>query len=161
MRRTISLLIVLTMAMLANAATSFAQSGSSAESTGPLSVEHRALSSTWTGRWVGGGFVFKARLFLRVSRDDQAEGHIVWTVVSAPQHSTEYRKKIGFKGTEHIRGHYDPATNLLSIKGVRKDDPDNVIGLDTYRLVLTRDHDMLVGVSSHRGKWDASIALQR
>jgi hypothetical protein len=161
MGRIVTLLIALTMSVLAGPATSLAQSGNSAASTDPTPEERSALNRTWTGNWIGGGFVFKAQLVLKVSRDDQAEGHIVWTVISAPRHRTKYRKKIGRKGTEHIRGHYDPATNLLSIKGVRKDDPNNVIGLDAYRLVLAPNHAMLVGVSSHKGQWDASIVLRR
>ncbi|MFT5510406.1 MAG: hypothetical protein ACI89J_003500 [Hyphomicrobiaceae bacterium] len=161
MRWVTKVFISLLVCMTIQSSTLHAQSGMGVAPASDAKGERAALNSRWTGRWLGGGFVFDAELFLKVSKNNRASGHIAWTAVSAPPERRDYQNKIGLKGNEYVSGHYDPATRLVSLEGIRKDDPNNVIGLDKYRMVLTRNNKGLAGVSWSRGKWNSSIALQR
>ncbi|MEQ8827021.1 MAG: hypothetical protein RIC82_04500, partial [Parvibaculum sp.] len=103
----------------------------------------------------------EAELKLDVDERNQVEGEILWTVLSSPATRPEYLDKLGTQGIEFIKGTYDPESNLLAVKGIRKDDPNGILGLDNYLIVLSEDRQRLVGGTDSHGDWEAAITLLR
>ena len=68
---------------------------------------------------------------------------------------------MGLTAVEFVKGEYDPERGLLSLSGFRKRDPNSLIGLDQYELVLSEDRDSLAGFTRAWGKWDAIFSLER
>lgn len=124
-------------------------------------LEREALRQRWSGVWNGNGFTFEAELKLDIDDRNQVEGEILWTVLSSPITRPEYLRKLGTQGIEYVSGLYDPEVNLLAVKGVRKDDPHGILGLDSYLIVLSEDRQRLIGGTDAHGGWEAAITLLR
>src|SRR3970282_2048506 len=58
-------------------------------------------------------------------------------------------------------GRFGARCGLLSLDGWRKDDPDSILGLDTYRLVLTENGRALVGPTRSHGDWEGRFEATR
>ena len=67
--------------------------------------------------------------------------------------SAEEQGKLGLTGTEHITGSYDSDCGILTFEGYRLDDPNGILGLDKYRLVLDPDGMRVGGLTAHGGTW--------
>lgn len=101
-------------------------------------------TGTWTGTWAGGSSQFTAAMSLTES-NGTVSGRIVWTLVR-----TTNPKKIGKEGlsaTEYVQGTYDASTRMLKMHGVRKDDPNGLVILDTYNLSVSEDGRTIGGQS--------------
>lgn len=115
----------------------------------------------WTGDWSSPSGAY---LTIVVDLDDDGaggiSGRIEWTLRRTMR--PEKMNKIGMSATEYVSGRFDPVTNTLTMKGYRKDDPNNVLVMvDSYRLVLTEDSRHLNGAARNGGKWNAIIKLSR
>jgi hypothetical protein len=70
---------------------------------------------------------------------------------STPQEAKQ--SKIGLTAVEYIKGSYNPETRMLMMEGYRKDDPNDIISLDKYRLILSEDNRSLGGATWNHGRW--------
>ena len=118
------------------------------------------LSGQWQGQWTSpSGYLFTATLSLKVAADGAAEGQFIWTLKRSP--FPEEQRKLDMSATEFVSGKVDSAAGTVSLAGTRKDDPNDVIFTDRYRLVVGENGRTLGGVSRNLGDWDGLIFLQR
>ncbi|MFN0277892.1 MAG: hypothetical protein ACKVRN_04740 [Pyrinomonadaceae bacterium] len=113
-------------------------------------VDHSlSPAGTWNGDWSGrGGSYFTARVQLQET-NGRVEGQIVWTL----ERSTNPKKmyKAGSVATEYVRGTFDPTTRKVFLAGYRKDDPNDIVIYDNYRMLLSADNKNLTGKSKNNG----------
>ena len=121
----------------------------------PFGQDRAALEEPWFGTWDSGAFIYKAEMHLSVTEDNQVEGRIEWTLERSP--NPDDAPKIGLQGTEFVAGAYQPGPRLLSLEGYNKDDPNGILGLDTYRLLLSENREVLGGITANHGKWTATF----
>lgn len=113
----------------------------------------------WRGTWTGGaGAEFQAELNFTMDLQGRAQGQFTWMLVQSPRH--EDQAKIGLRGVEHVEGAFDIQTGVLTLRGVRTDDPHGVIGADVYRLIASPNGQYIVGMSQD-GDWRGRIELTR
>ena len=62
---------------------------------------------------------------------------------------------------EFVRGSYDPASRVLRLAGYRKDDPNSVIGLDRYHLVVADSGAIIGGITESNGTWQGVLSTSR
>jgi len=118
----------------------------------PLPSPAQSGPSKWSGQWTSPtGFLYLADVDLEIKPDGTAEAAITWMLAASPREGE--LKKLGAKGIEYVRGRYDKASGVLALEGYRKEDPSQVIGLDTYRLVIAENGKALAGVTSNHGDW--------
>lgn len=118
------------------------------------------LAGDWHGQWTSpSGSLFAATLSLKVAPDGIADGQFVWTLKRSPL--AEEQRKLGMSAIEFVSGKVDSAAGTVSLAGTRKDDPNDVIFTDRYRLVVGENGRTLGGVSRNLGDWDGLIFLQR
>ena len=118
----------------------------------PLAAPAQTGPSKWQGQWTSPtGFLYLAEVALEIRPDGTAEAAITWTLAASPRESE--LQKLGMKGIEYVRGRFDRASGVLALEGYRKEDPGQVIGLDTYRLVLAENSRALGGITSNHGDW--------
>ena len=121
--------------------------------------DRAALAGPWDGIWTGRGFRYQARMTLDVTASGAIEGAIEWTLLVSPRPNEA--GKIGMKGTEFVRGRFDAAASVLNFEGYRKDDPNVVLGLDKYRLVVSDQRKTMGGITSSGGAWNSKFYLSR
>jgi len=121
--------------------------------------DRAALAEPWRGSWIGGGFRYEATMSLRVGGSGDVEGSIHWTLRESPREPEA--SKIGMTGVEHVRGQFRADVGLLVLEGYRKDDPNSIIGLDKYRLVMSEVRKTMGGITHHHGPWDGRFFLMR
>lgn len=126
----------------------------------PHDADRALLASPWKGNWVSPkGFLYTANARLRVAQNFSVEGEISWVLERSPR--TEDKPKLGLGATEYVRGSYDPRARILRLEGYRKDDPNQVIGLDKYHLVVADSNQVLGGITWDHGSWQGLISLVR
>jgi hypothetical protein len=131
----------------------------------PLPAPQVVKSVDPAGRWKGGwstasGTTADIEFSLNETGGNQIEGQIRWTLRKTVR--PDKRDKVGLSAIEHIRGVYDPQTRLLTLKGYRKDDPDNVLVMvDDYRLTVSEDGRRITGRAKNGGKWNGVLSMDR
>ncbi|MBY0322560.1 MAG: hypothetical protein K2X72_27835 [Reyranella sp.] len=146
----VRLLAALTVLLLAVSA--------SAQTKPPLPVSD--LAGEWHGQWTApGGYLFTATLSLKVAPDGIADGQFVWTLKRSPL--AEEQRKLDMSAIEFVSGKVDSAAGTVTLAGTRKDDPNDVIFTDRYRMVVGENGRTLGGVSRNLGDWDGLVFLQR
>lgn len=79
-------------------------------------------------------------------------GEIYWTL---QRHMNPKKShKAGATATEYVQGVFNPATQTLKLSGYREDDPQNIIVLDKYTLVLAENNLSLSGISKTNGRFN-------
>lgn len=120
----------------------------------------RDLSGMWHGQWVSAaGYLYTTTLTLAALPDGRVEGHFAWVLKRSPR--ADEQAKLGMDATEFTTGRVDFAARTVSLNGTSKDDPNNVIGLDRYRLVVSDDLRTLGGITWNHGNWQGQILLSR
>lgn len=118
------------------------------------------LSGTWQGNWISPkGYVYATTLNLRVSSDGLASGSFAWVLKKSPR--ADEQAKLGMGATEYVTGRTNTTARTVTLAGTRKDDPDNVIGLDKYKLVISDDGRVMGGITWNHGDWQGQILLVR
>jgi hypothetical protein len=118
-----------------------------------------ALAGPWHGFWKSGRYLYEASMRLRLGPGGKVEGAIAWTLRASP-HPAE-QGKIGGKGTEHVRGKFNAEAGVLAFEGYRKDDPNKILGLDKYRLVVAENRRAMGGITWDHGRWTGEFFLKR
>ncbi len=57
--------------------------------------------------------------------------------------------KTGLTAIEYVQGTFDPASRMVRLRGVRKDDPNSLVILDRYALSLSEDGRTMSGRSKN------------
>ena len=118
------------------------------------------LSGTWRGEWISArGFLYATILNLRVSPDGLATGNFAWTLKTSPR--AEEQVKLGMGATEYVSGRTNTTARTVTLAGTRKDDPNEVIGLDRYKMVVSDDGRVMGGITWNHGDWLGQIILRR
>jgi hypothetical protein len=119
------------------------------------------IEGRWAGFWVSysvesQGFLYEAALTLAGAADNSVEGQIRWTLRNSPRASEQ--AKVGLSAVEFVRGSYDPGSRVLRLAGYRKDDPNGVISLDRYHLVLSDNGNVIGGITESHGSWQGVLS---
>lgn len=116
----------------------------------------------WRGVWTtdaNPGYEYQAELNFTLENSGRVTGQIRWMLVRSPR--PEEQSKIGLRAIEFVEGAFDPATGSLTLHGVRTDDPNGIIGPDTYRLAVSPNGQYIAGVTDNNGTWQGRIELTR
>ena len=115
----------------------------------------------WEGVWVNGdrSYEYGAELDFTVENSGRVEGQIRWTLRRAPH--PEEQSKIGMQAVEYVEGALDLDAGSLTLHGTRKDDPHEIIGIDTYRLAVSPNGQYIAGITNENGTWQGRIDLTR
>lgn len=117
-------------------------------------------AGTWQGAWISqSGFLYVAKMRIQTVSDGKFEGQIDWTLRKSPR--PEEQTKLGMTGIEFVRGAYDPVSRVLSFEGYAKTDPDLILGLDKYRLLLAENGKALGGLTWNNGSWQGQFIATR
>jgi len=122
-------------------------------------TDRAALAGPWQGFWSSDTHEYAASIMLNVAENGQVDGTINWTLRKSPR--PEYQAKIGQTGVEHVRGTFRTDASLLAIDGYRLDDPNKILGMDKYRLVLSESRKTLGGITWDHGSWAGRFFLKR
>jgi len=130
-------------------------SSSAQESDASLPVR-----GTWSGQWSSPeGFTYLAEMHLEAASNGTIEGQINWTLVKSAR--AEEQSKLGLTGVEFVKGKYDPVSRVLAVDGYTKTDPNTILGLDKYRLILAENGAALGGITRNHGSWGGLLGLLR
>jgi hypothetical protein len=118
------------------------------------------VDGLWNGFWTtyepgSQGFVYEAAMTLRSEANNSVAGQINWALRRSGRSSED--AKVGKTATEFVRGSYEPASHVLRLEGYSKTDPDSVIGLDRYHLLLADNGNVLGGLTATGGTWRGSF----
>jgi hypothetical protein len=117
-----------------------------------------------SGRWIGewkdlDGWAFSLVMDLRLSGDTLVTGTIEWTLKLSPE--INMQKHIGHSAVEIVRGSFSSESSLVMIEGYEEHDPHGIIGLDGYKLILSRDGQELQGETEAHGTWAGRFSAQK
>ena len=122
--------------------------------TASFGQQVKQFNGTWTK--INTTYEFDFILTLRIDKANQVEGHFDWKVVKYDEHNNSskqyYENKIGMTAKEFVRGRYDTTNNELNLKGYKKEDPNNIIGLDIYTLKIDENGN-IGGTTNALGTW--------
>ena len=121
-------------------------------------------AGTWTGTWDSpNGSVYTAIVQLTVTPDGSLDGSIFWTLKDTRR--ADLQPKVGQTGTEYVHGTYDARCRVLAFAGYKLDDPQHILGMDHYELILAPNGAGLGGVTGNdQGKgdtWTGMLSLRR
>ncbi len=112
------------------------------------------LETTWQGDWKSrDGYHYVFAMQLSVADNDEATGEINWQLVATPPNS-HLAHRIGDSGVEYVSGRFDRAKRLATLSGYKVSDP-GLLALDTYRFQIKSDNISFIGMTKHRGQWEA------
>ena len=112
------------------------------------------LETTWQGTWKSrDGFNFGLAMQLNVAENGTADGEISWQLVEAPP-GNFLVPRVGDSAIEYVHGQYDRAHGLATLDGYKVSDP-TLLALDSYRFQIKPDKISFIGMSKHRGEWEA------
>ncbi|MCA8982756.1 MAG: hypothetical protein KDA76_03270 [Planctomycetaceae bacterium] len=128
------------------------------EPVAPLTTS--SLIGEWEGEWLSPrGYVFQTTLQLEVEEDGTTSGTFHWTLTASP--AGPLQSKVGQRGIEYAKGKFHPKTRTLELAGYEKEDPEEILGLDKYRLVVSDDAQVLGGITWNHGTWRGLLSLKR
>jgi hypothetical protein len=122
-------------------------------------ADRAALAGPWKGTWTGNRFGYKAVMTLAIGNDGSVEGSINWTLNAVPNSNEEHL--IGQSGVENVRGSYNPSAGVLSLAGYSKADPNGIVELDQYLLVVAPNRQTMGGLTGEHGAWSGQFYLSR
>jgi hypothetical protein len=96
---------------------------------------------------------------LAVGVDGTVDGSIKWTLRASPNERAS--QLIGQSGIENVRGTYYPDSGSLSLQGYSKADPNGVVELDQYLLVVSPTRMTMGGITGEHGAWNGQFFLAR
>jgi hypothetical protein len=123
-------------------------------------TEQAEMAGPWHGRWTAPeGWIYEAAISLRVNGTGATSGEINWTLRKTPRPAEQ--GKVGMTGVESVRGNYYANTGALILEGYEKNDPNGILGLDKYRLIVSENHRTMAGVTRHHNAWNSQFFLSR
>ena len=99
-------------------------------------------------------------MVLKHKENHDVEGYFIWKVTRYDEGSSfsinHYKDKLGTSGQEFVKGNYNPNTQEYILKGYKKEDPNSIIGLDTYHIKVDQNGD-IGGTTKTSGSWQGRI----
>lgn len=118
----------------------------------------KKYNGTWTR--TSTTYVYDFDLILKTKASNKAEGFFVWTLVNYDENSEAsknyYAHKVGKTAKEYVRGTYNPSAREYTLEGYKKDDPNQIIGIDSYKLTVDKSGN-IEGTSKTGGSWTGII----
>src|ERR1700690_3300455 len=94
----------------------------------------------WHGFWAApGGWSYEFDMQIHAGLADNITADITWTLRAAPAAQADMQPKIGMSGVEHTKGTFLPGCGAVKMDGVSLNDPNKILGIDKYRLILSDD----------------------
>ena len=119
-----------------------------------LLSQTQQFNGTWTK--INTTYQFDFDLILKINNSNQVEGYFIWKVIKYDEKNMlskkHYKNKINLTATEYVKGIYHPSKNEYVLKGYKKSDPHNIIGIDIYNLKLDKNGN-LEGTTNANGSW--------
>lgn len=116
-----------------------------------------SIEGVWKGEWSNPkGHLYAFEMKATVSSNGNVSGQFIWTLMKSPD--SQEQQKIGLQGTEYVEGTYNPSQRLANIEGQSKNDPQNVIGLDKYRIFVSEDGQSITGDTANHGNWQGRLS---
>ena len=130
----------------------------------PLGSPAPSPAGTWRGTWDSpNGSVYTAVAQLTVTADGSLDGSITWTLKDT--HRADLAPRVGQTGIEYVHGTFDARCRVATFEGYKLDDPQKVLGMDHYELVLAPNGAGLGGVTGNdQGSgdtWTGMLSLRR
>ena len=125
-------------------------------------LEQTALVGPWRGVWTrkNSDYEYQAELSFAAPVQGKITGEIRWMLVQSPR--ADEQAKIGLRGTEYLEGNYDARTHVANVAGVRLDDPNGILGPDSYRFLMSPDGLQMIGLSlTNDMNWTGRLDLSR
>lgn len=121
-------------------------------------------AGNWTGTWDSpNGSVYTAVAQFTVTPDGSLDGTITWTLKDTRR--SDLAPKVGQSGTEHVHGTFDARCRVAIFAGYKLDDPQSILGMDHYQLILAPNGQGFGGVTGNdQGKgdtWSGMFSLRR
>ena len=135
------------------------------------SAQTKSVDGQWRGVWTSPtGFVYSAEVTLiagpgcktcAVVGNGSIRGRIVWTLRKVgPNAPKKFAGSPGMTGSESVSGEMK-AEGFFVLQGIGKEDPDNIIELDRYRLALADNGDVIGGITRNKGPWTGQFIAMR
>ena len=113
----------------------------------------------WRGAWSGSDYMYDAEMVLDVDADGDVAGQIAWTLRASPL--ADEQEKVGLSAIEYVHGAYVADAGSLTLEGYDREDPHELIGYDSYRLVVSENQSLMVGLTGNNGSWDGFLTMRR
>jgi hypothetical protein len=134
-------------------------------------AQTKSVDGEWRGVWTNpAGFVYSAEVTLiagpgcktcAAAGNGSIRGWIVWTLRKAGSNAPpEMAAKVGATGKESVSGEM-AGEGFFVLKGVGKEDPDNIVDLDQYRLAVADNGDVIGGITRNNGSWTGQFIAMR
>lgn len=121
-----------------------------------LFAQNEAVLGQWTGEWTDDdGYYYTFVLDLEESKLGNIQGAFTWKLMKSPY--ADEQRKLGLEAIEYIEGNFDAKNGKLMVQGIRKDDPDTIIGMDSYDLFLSKNKAVLEGKTKDHGTWKGAF----
>jgi hypothetical protein len=93
--------------------------------------------------------------------DGSIQGKIVWGLRGAGiKPAPGMASKVGKIGTEYVKGQMK-GKGLLVLNGYKLEDPEHILALDKYRLVVSDDGKVIGGLTFNNGHWTGQFIAIR
>lgn len=125
-----------------------------------LAQDQPGFVGNWQGEWSNpSSYIYIADMQLTAHIDGKILGKIHWTLKQSP--NADEQAKLGMSGIEFVSGTYDADSRVLSFDGISKTDPNNILGLDKYKLLLAENSNVMGGITWNNGGWRGVFSLTR
>lgn len=107
--------------------------------------------TTWIGSWTDKdqGITYTAKMKLSISVNGEIDGAIKWKFTKSSYAESQYL--IDTEAVEVIKGDYNPENEKVTLRGIEKEDPNDIIMIAIYNLTLSEDKQNLQGFDSLTG----------
>ncbi len=133
---------------LALAAVLFLAPGAEAQDVLPATTQ-------WDVEWRNPDGYFYTADFRLLVAGSNVTGVCTWTLRASPR--AEEQGKVGLTGVEYVEGTYDAQGGTLFFNGLRLEDPNAVLGMDQYRLLVSPGAARMAGMTSNGGSWTGEL----
>lgn len=111
------------------------------------------IEGKWNCTWTKNEWKFKCQMELIVN-NNEVSGNMKWQALKWPKNADDYyNKKADKTAIEYVRGNYNESTKELKLQGYEKDDPYEIIGLDTYKLILKNKKTLQGSSKTNENNW--------
>ena len=120
-----------------------------------------AQSLYFEGSWTKTGttYEFPFQLVL-IHQENIVEGYFLWQIQELDENNSiskmYYESKLGLNAKEFVKGSYDLQNETYYLKGYKKEDPHNIISLDSYKLKISKE-GIINGSTKSDGNWHGRI----
>ncbi len=129
--------------------------------TAPDDASGLPIDGQWDGFWVSSspesaGYLYEVTMTLVSGANNSVDEQIARILRGSPRASEQ--AKIGLSAVEFVRGSYDPVSRVIRLEGYEKTDPNTVISLDRYHLLLADNGTVIGGITEGQGTWQGSLS---